>query len=234
MRQKVKIDNHNMEYNSEKATLIIPEYGRNVQMLIKHAKTIENLEIRQAFIDKVVLLMQQMHPQNKNIEDNTEKLWKHVFRIGEYDLDVLPPSGEEPKPEDYFKAPGKIPYPNIDTRFRHYGNNVQVLIKKAIAMEDGPVKDGFITTIGSYMKLAYRTWNQEHYISDEIIKNDLEILSKGKLKLVDNTSIDTLANANRRRKRPDDRRNNDRRNDRRSNDRRSHRSNNNGHRNHRR
>ena len=66
-------------------------------------------------------------------------------------------------------------------------------------MEDGPVKEGFVQTIGSYMKLAYKTWNREHYVNDEIIKGDLETLSGGKLTLEDNSRIDGLANASRSR-----------------------------------
>ncbi|MFT7449700.1 MAG: hypothetical protein ACI9VN_000407, partial [Patescibacteria group bacterium] len=54
------MQNYHMEYNSAKEELILPEYGRNVQLLIQHAKTIENRDMRQAFIQKVILLMHQM------------------------------------------------------------------------------------------------------------------------------------------------------------------------------
>ena len=188
---------HNMEYNSEKSKLIIPEYGRNVQMLIRHAKTIEDGEIRQAFIEKVIDLMHQMHPQNRNIDDYRSKLWKHIFRIAEYDIDVLPPSGEIPTPETDFKKPEPVGYPAYNGGYRHYGNNVQILIEKALQMEDGPKKNGFLLVIGSYMKMAYKTWNKEHYVSDEIIKQDLINMSDGKLSIPDNESLDGLSKAKR-------------------------------------
>lgn len=195
------IDNAlNMEYNSQRELLIIPEYGRNIQRLILHAKAIEDDEERQLFVEKVLRLMQQMHPQNRNIEDYKERLWKHVFRIAEYDLAVTPPSGIIPNPEDYKKKPEKIAYPLSEAKFRHYGNNVQQLIKKAVSMDPGPKLDGFIQVIGAYMKLAYKTWNKEHFVSDEIIKGDLLSLSDGKLTLPENMSIDDLANAKKRKK----------------------------------
>lgn len=195
------VDNYlNMEYNSQRELLIIPEYGRNIQRLILHGKSIEDEQEKQEFIEKVVMLMQQMHPQNRNIEDYRERLWKHVFRIADYELTVTPPSGIIPTPEDYKKKPEKIPYPATDARFRHYGNNVQQLIKKALEMEEGPKLEGFIKVIGSYMKLAYKTWNKEHYVSDEIIRNDLLTLSDNKLILPEDTSIDDLANAKKRKK----------------------------------
>ncbi len=184
---------HNMEYNSQKELLEIPEYGRNVQMLIQHAKTIEDPAYRQAFVEEVVNLMHQMHPQNRNIDDYREKLWKHVFRIAKYDLDVTPPGEEQPTPEDIYKRPDAVPYPSGAARYRHYGYNVQRLVRKGIEMEEGPIRQGFVKAIASYMKLAYRTWNKEHYISDDIIKNDLKSLSDGALTLDDDVSLDNLS-----------------------------------------
>lgn len=190
---------YTMEYNSAKDDLIIPEYGRNVQKLIQHAKTIENDEERQAFIEKIVNLMMQMHPQNRNLDDYRDKLWRHVFRIAEYDLKVDPPNGHVPTEAEARKKPDKVPYPKTEAKFRHYGNNVQKLVDKATAMEEGPKREGFAAVIGSYMKLAYRTWLKEHYVSDDIIKNDLESLSEGQLIMDDDASIETLAQPNRRR-----------------------------------
>ena len=199
-----KFETHNMEYNSEKDNLIIPEYGRNVQMLIEHAKTIENNEMRQAFVEKIVDLMHQMHPQNRNIDDYRSKLWKHIFRIAKYEIDVIPPNGEIPTPETDLKKPEKVEYPASNAEFRHYGNNVQILIDKALKMEEGTKKDGFVSVIGAYMKMAYRTWNKEFYVSDEIIKQDLFNMSQGKLAIDEATSLDGLTNANKRKRKPSD------------------------------
>ena len=192
---------HDMIYNSSRSGLIMPEYGRNIQKLIRFAQKVEPKEKRQAFVERVVRLMMQMNPQNKNIEDNIEKLWKHLFRIAEYDIDVSPPAGIEPSPSDKLRKPDTVEYPRTDAKFKHYGSNIQKLMKKAIAMEDGPKKQGFVTVIGSYMKLAYRTWNKEHYVSDEVIKGDLEGLSEGQLKLSENAVLDTLSQSNKKRKR---------------------------------
>ena len=188
-----------MAYNTQLEELIMPEYGRNVQQLVRYAQKIEKDEYRQAFCEEIVTLIQQLYPQSKSIEDYREKLWKHLFHIAKYKLNARTPSGEVPKPEDAKKKPERVPYPPQETRFKHYGNNVQVLIRKAMDMEPGPIKSGFVNTIGSYMKLAYRTWNREHFVSDEIIKNDLATLSKGKLSLEDDSRIDGLAMASRNR-----------------------------------
>ena len=185
---------HNMEYNSQKEMLEMNEYGRNIQMMVQYAKTIEDREYRQAFVEKIITLMHQMHPQNRSIDDYRAKLWKHIFRIADYDLDVMPFDGEIPTKQDKFKKPAAMDYPVITSRFRHYGHNVQKLIEKALKMEDGPIKDGFVSAIGSYMKLAFRTWNREHFVSDEAIIADLESYSKGKLKLAEGSTFNNLSN----------------------------------------
>jgi hypothetical protein len=185
-----------MEYNSNKELLVIPEYGRHVQNLIRHARTIENKDERQHFAERIIGLMMQMHPQNRILDDFRDKLWRHLFQIAEYEIDVMPPSGIRPRAEDKLKKPEMISYPAKDTRFKHYGNNVQKLIAKAIEMEDGAKKDTFVEVIGSYMKLAYRTWNKEHYVSDDIIVEGLEHLSKGRLKFTADASLDNLTKSN--------------------------------------
>ena len=188
-----------MEYNSARELLVFPEYGRNIQKLIRHAKSIDNVAMKQQFIEIIVDLMQQMNPQSRNLDDYRDKLWKHVFRIADFELEgVVPPNGDIPTEAEALKKPDPIGYPQGETKFRHYGSNVQRLIRKAIDMDPGPKREGFVRVIGSYMKLAYRTWNKEHYVSDEVIKNDLQALSGGKLSLDEDTSIDQLTQGGRR------------------------------------
>ena len=192
------------DYNSQRDNLIIPEYGRHVQRMIDYIKTVADKEERQAYIETVVELMLQIFPQTKNIDDYRDKVWKHIFRIADYDLDVIPPDGISIKKPDEQSRPEIINYPKTDTKYRHYGNNVQHLIDKAATMEDNEIRDEFIKTIGAYMKLAYKNWNKEHFANDEIIKQDIYNMSKGKLKIDSSVSLDHLTNpstgGNRRRK----------------------------------
>jgi hypothetical protein len=210
--KKNRTDALETTYNTQLEELIMPEYGRNVQQLVRHAQQIEDPVVRQAFCEEIVTLIQQLYPQAKNVEDYRGKLWKHLFQIAKYKLDAQTPSGEVPTPEDAKKKPERVPYPQQETRFRHYGNNLQNLIRKAREMEDSPVKKGFVSSIGSYMKLAYRTWNMQHFISDEIIKNDLVTLSEGALSLDEDIKIDNIpvGNPNINRPRPNNNNQNNR------------------------
>ena len=182
-----------IEYNTSRNELVMPEYGRHVQLMVEEAKRLTDNAHRQAFVEKIVELMYIMNPQQREVEDYQDRLWKHVFRISGYDLEgVMPPNGIIPTPENDRKKPQAIEYPGTQLRFRHYGHYIQELIKKAKELEDGPIKEGLVASIGSYMKLAYKTWNRDHYVSDDVIKNDLVALSGGILSMPDEMAIENL------------------------------------------
>ncbi|MCS7035637.1 MAG: DUF4290 domain-containing protein [Saprospiraceae bacterium] len=184
-------------YNTEKEEIRFAEYGRLIQDLLLYARDIKEPEQRQKAVESIIGMMQLLHPiGNRNPDDYREKLWNHAFAIAGYDLDVTPPPGVTIRPLTARPKPEHIPYPTTTTRLRHYGQNVQRLIQKAIAMSDGPKKEAFVEVIASYMKLAYKTWNKEHYVSDDVIKDDLEQLSDGQLHLHEgHNSLDVLASS---------------------------------------
>ncbi|MCB0602244.1 MAG: DUF4290 domain-containing protein [Saprospiraceae bacterium] len=184
-----------MQYNSTKTHLIYPEYGRHIQEMIHYARTIENPKERQAYAEEIIRLMHFIDSQDKSNFDNEDKLWKHLFTIAEFDIDVMPPSGVKPTREELEKAPPRVEYPQKDPNYRHYGLNVERLLEKAVAMEDDDKREVFVNIIGSYMKMAYKNWNKEHYVNDEIIKNDIALISKGKLIMDEETSLDYLSTA---------------------------------------
>lgn len=190
------MENLNMTYNSQLENLTIPEYGRNVQELVKHCKTIENKEMRQAVAEEIVALMGRMSAPSKMTNEYNLKLWKHFLIISEYEIEVDLPEGVDKSPENQGLNPDKPDYPVHIKAFRHYGQIVQSMVAKAQKMEDGPLKDQYVRIIGSYMKLAYRTWNSEHYVSDEIIKEDLASMTNGDIKIDDSVQLNFHNNIN--------------------------------------
>jgi len=182
-----------MEYNSQKDHLIISEYGRNVQNMIYKIRDMEDGEKRQRLAEAVIELMHQMNPADKNNPDYKEKLWRHLFRIADYNMEVIPPDGVIPNPETSAIKPVRIPYASNLRRNRHYGKMVQELVAKAIEVEDEEKKEEFTMIIAAYMKMAYRTWNREQFVSDEVIKADLVKMSQGKLTIAPEVTIEVLA-----------------------------------------
>jgi hypothetical protein len=168
------MNNLDIEYNTERPHIQFPEYGRSLQEMIQHAKSIESRPLRQKTVEYIISLMFQLGPQgHRNMDDYREKLWNHIFAVSNYELDVTPPPGIAIRREEDRARPEPLGYPNSATRMRHYGNSIPALIKKAIEMPDGVKKEGFVEVIASYMKLAYKTWNKEHYVSDDVVKDKL-------------------------------------------------------------
>ncbi len=187
----------NITYNTARTKLIIPEYGRHVQNLVEHAKTIEDKEERQKWANYIVSLMLQMSPVNSGNQEFKEKMWVHFFKIAQYDIDVTPPNGVIPEVEESGLKPKIVSYPKRNHRYRHYGQVVQKLVDSAISMEEGPKKEEFKQVIGSYMKLAYKNWSKEHYVNDEVIKEELKNLSRGKLLIPEELDLNKIKAANR-------------------------------------
>ncbi|MBK9737220.1 MAG: hypothetical protein IPO92_20635 [Saprospiraceae bacterium] len=46
------------------------------------------------------------------------------------------------------------------------------------------------------MKLSYRTWNKEHFVSDDIIISDLSVMSANKLSVSDDHTIEVITKSN--------------------------------------
>ena len=190
-----------MEYNSNRVPLKISEYGRSVQELVDYAKSIENVKEKQEYFDEIIELILRMKVSGKKSAEYKEKVWRHIFKIGNYELDgVIMPNGEIPTAKEINFKPPKVDYPTSEKKFRHYGHNVQSLIKKAIEMEDGPKKDDFIVVIASFMKLAYKTWNPEHYMNESMVRLDLDTLSGGKLSIPKDAVLDNSDNVSIRKK----------------------------------
>lgn len=169
-------------YNTTQDELLISEYGRTVQVLLRKANAIEDDEERQAYVERVIKLMLQMEPDIKTQENYEERLWKHAFLIAGEPLKVTVPEGIslEEEDEEVVKA---LPYPDVTTRMRHYGQNVQQLIKQAAALEDGPEKDAATYIAAYYMKIALTSWASGQFVNEEMIRKDLYELSDKKLML---------------------------------------------------
>ncbi len=185
-----------LEYNSTRDKLIFSEYGRSVQKLVQYAKTVETREERQKIIESIVEIINQLNPQTKNVLEYKQKLWRHVYKMADYELDVDNPYSATVTEEDNTFTPDTVPYPQHEFNWRHYGYNIRVMIDKALKMEEGPVKKGFVETILSYMKLSYRTWNKEHFVSDDIIISDLAVMSANKLSVDDDHTIAVITKNN--------------------------------------
>ncbi|MDB5227190.1 MAG: hypothetical protein JWN78_1383 [Bacteroidota bacterium] len=180
-----------MNYNTDRNDIEMREYGRHLQKMVDYAITIKDKKERQKVSENIIQLMGILNPQLRNAADYKHKLWDHIFIISKFKLDVDSPY---PKPtEDTARIkPADLPYPQQRIKLKHYGKNVESLVKKAIQMEDEDKKAVFTEIIGNFMKMAYKNWSNEE-VSNELIKEDMKSISGGELEISEEMNIESMA-----------------------------------------
>lgn len=175
-----------MDYNTQRSHLKLREYGRNVQNLVEHLKTIENKEERNRKAAMLVELMKSINTNlNKDSDEYDQKVWDDLYIICNFEIDFEGPF-EKPNAEILDKKPQRIPYSSNNIKFKHYGRGVEMLIEQAIAMEDPKEKEGAIVAIGRLMKSFFLTWNKD-VIEDELVLKNIKQLSNDQLDIDINT-----------------------------------------------
>lgn len=179
------MENTSMEYNSNKKTLVYPEYGRHIQSLIENAAQIEETKERQEHMEAIVHLIEQMNPNYRQIENSHLKIWQNIFNIIGPDVDLNYPDGIDRSPdEERYNKAHTLSYPVLNKKYRQHGGNVQKLLAKAMEMEDEEKKMEFLKIIGSYMKNVHRTWNNDNSVHDDVIKNEIKNITNGEIDLI--------------------------------------------------
>lgn len=177
----------NMEYNTQRTHLHLPEYGRIIQQLVERCKELSTKQERSELAVAIVDFMGQRNPQLRDEQNYKHKLWDHLFILADYDLDINSPY-PLPTREEMAVKPKKMDYPLLQGEFKFYGKSILQLIEKAIELEAGEEKDALIQVIANNMKKSYNVYNKEH-VQDEVIFRHLKDLSENRLDL---TGIDSL------------------------------------------
>jgi Mg-chelatase subunit ChlI len=167
------------DYNTSRPRLILPEYGRNIQKMVEYILTIPDREERNRLAQAVIIIMGNMNPHLRDINDFKHKLWDHLAIMSDFQLDIDYPY-EIPQAEEFAEKPRRVSYNTNEIRYRHYGRIVESLIKEAIKLPEGEDKDTLTKLIANHMKKSYLAWNRDS-VTDEIIFNDLYELSGRKL-----------------------------------------------------
>ena len=176
-----------MEYNTNRTKLLMPEYGRNIQMMVEYCKSLPSKEERNEVAKTIVEFMGQRNPHLRDEENYKHKLWDHLYILADYDLDVDAPY-PFPTREELDQKPNRMDYPSFENEYKFYGKSILQLIDRAIELEEGEEKEALIQVIAKNMKKSYNVYNKEH-VQDEVIFRHLKELSQDKLDL---TGIETL------------------------------------------
>lgn len=176
-----------MTYNSARRDLIIPEYGRTIQEMVDHLKSIADRDERNKCAAAIVSVMGSVVAQEGDKEEVQKKLWGQLYLMAGYDLDVDCPV-ETPTPESRQEAPGRLNYPGAMSRLGHYGQLTRDLIEKAKTYEDGEEKNALLVTIGNLMKRHFLTWNKTT-VENALIREQIKEMSGGALTLPEDAEL---------------------------------------------
>ena len=181
------MDKQGLLYNTERGQIIISEYGRNMQEMIRHLMEIEDRQKRTEAANFIISIMAQMNPQVKQSDDYLHKLWDHLYIISDYQLDVDSPY---PAPEPMAEAskPRHVGYQNNQIEYGHYGHYMAKMIEIAAAVEDDETRQALSLSIANQMKRNYTEWGG-NVVSDQQIIADLKAMSKGRLMLDEETKL---------------------------------------------
>ena len=183
------MDRTGLTYNTEKEQIVISEYGRCVQEMIKKLHEIEDREQRTEAAKYIISVMVQMNPSIKQSSDYEHKLWDHLYMISGYNLDVDSPFAPPISVEQQSK-PQHIGYQNNDIKYGHYGQYLIKMIEAASKEENDEVREALAYSLAGQMKRDYLEWNKS-VVNDQVIIDDLKNLSGGRLIIADEAKLNS-------------------------------------------
>ena len=93
----------NLEYNSDREDLIIPEYGRHIHKMVNQAIECNDKLERNNMAKAIIGVMGNLNPHLRDVPDFQHKLWDQLFIMSQFQLDVDSPY---PKPsKEIFEQP---------------------------------------------------------------------------------------------------------------------------------
>lgn len=169
--------------NREQQPLLLPEYGRNVQNMVAHCKTIEDKSKRQECAEAIIQTMSAFSKTEQEREDYWQILWDHLYIMSGFELEVDFPYEVTTKEE--FTAPHPRVLNNNHQHkpfYRHYGRNVERMIEIVRAMPKGQERSELEKLVALQMKRHYVVWNKDSVANAKIFA-DLYELSHGEIYL---------------------------------------------------
>ena len=169
----------NLEYNSEREDLIIPEYGRHIHKMVNMAIDCNDKIERNKMAKAIIGVMGNLNPHLRDVPDFQHKLWDQLFIMSQFKLDVDSPY-PKPEKEVFEQKPEKLNYPQNHPKYRFYGNNIKKMIDVAVSWEEGEMKSQLIYIIANHMKKCFLNWNKDT-VEDSVIFQHFYELSNGKI-----------------------------------------------------
>lgn len=170
-----------MDYNTTREKMLMPEYGRGVQQMVEHCKTIADRDERTRCAKAIITTMAGMAQQTADKEDFRKKLWNHLAAIARYELDIDYPVEIE-RMDDAEAKPDQIPYPQQRIKRRHYGAIMERFAEHLPGMADDRERQQLSVQLANHMKRDLSNWSTDS-MSDEKVAEDLAMYTDGQVQL---------------------------------------------------
>ncbi len=168
-------------YNYKRQKLFLPEYGRHIQEMVDSLLLIEDRRERNRQARAVIAVMGNLNPLLRDTAEYTHKLWDHMFIMSDFKLDVDSPYPRVTR-ESLTVRPKKMRYPSNHIMYKHYGKNVERMIRKLEHQNDPVAVSEAIDNIARYMRTKSYEYNEEHPNNEAIIR-DIKRMSEGRIEL---------------------------------------------------
>ncbi len=168
-----------MDYNTQRPSLRIPEYGRIIQQMVDYCCSLADREERNRAAKTIVAIMENMNPSIREETDYKKKLWDQLSEMAGFKLDIDWPYPVLTK-EIKSQKPERLPYSDNSIRFRHYGKISESILKELEVEIDENRRNALFADLANFMKRSYIQWKKE-LIPDDVIFKEIDYLTAGKV-----------------------------------------------------
>ena len=175
------MDIKGLDYNTQRAKLIMSEYGREIQSMVEYACELPTKEERLKCAKTIIRQMETKNPQVRDNSDYEQTLWDHLYLMSHRELDIDWPF-DVSEADKILSKPEPMKLPNGNIRLRHYGHLVEELFEQLKTMPEGEERDALVKKTANQMKRDLVTWGHGS-ADDERIASDLARYTDGKIQL---------------------------------------------------
>ena len=175
------MDIKGLDYNTKRETLLLPEYGREIQRMVDDASGGPTRDERKACANTIVRMMGTKVPTATETNDGVRALWDHLYIMGRGQLDIDWPY-DMSEAVKITQKPQPMPIRKNHVKLRHYGHLVEECFDILKTMPNGRERDKLIYLTANQMKRDLSIWGRGT-MDDERVADDLARFTDGCVQL---------------------------------------------------
>ena len=180
-----------LDYNTKRETLLLHEYGREIQRMVDYAIERPTRDERNACANTIVRMMATKMPSAVESNDGLRALWDHLYLMGRGQLDIDWPC-DVSEAEKITQKPQPMLVSKNHVKLRHYGHLVEECFDILKTMPEGGERDKLVWLTANQMKRDLATWGRGT-MDDERVADDLARYTDGRIQLdLNNMRLDRV------------------------------------------